>query len=55
MTETSPIFTPLQLRALLLDNRIVLAPMAQYRATEGIANEWHFVHYAERAKGGAGL
>lgn len=55
MTETSPIFTPLQLRALLLDNRIALAPMAQYRATEGIANEWHFVHYAERAKGGAGL
>jgi anthraniloyl-CoA monooxygenase len=29
--------------------------MAQYRAKDGTPNEWHFVHYAERAKGGAGL
>jgi anthraniloyl-CoA monooxygenase len=29
--------------------------MAQYKATDGIPNDWHFVHYAERAKGGAAL
>ena len=32
-----------------------VSPMAQYRAIDGTPNDWHFVHYAERAKGGAGL
>jgi anthraniloyl-CoA monooxygenase len=38
-----------------LDNRIVVSPMAQYKAVDGCPTDWHFVHYAERAKGGAGL
>lgn len=51
----APMFTPLQLRGLRLENRVVVAPMAQYRAVDGAPGDWHFVHYAERAKGGAGL
>jgi 2,4-dienoyl-CoA reductase-like NADH-dependent reductase (Old Yellow Enzyme family) len=38
-----------------LKNRIVVSPMAQYKAVDGCPTDWHFVHYAERAKGGAGL
>jgi anthraniloyl-CoA monooxygenase len=48
-------FTPFRLRQLRLKNRIVVSPMAQYRAVDGTPTDWHFVHYAERAKGGAGL
>ena len=50
-----PMFTPFRLRDLRLENRIVVSPMAQYRAVDGTPKDWHFVHYAERAKGGAGL
>jgi len=50
-----PMFTPFRLRQLELKNRIVVSPMAQYRAVDGTPTDWHFVHYAERAKGGAGL
>ena len=38
-----------------LKNRIVVSPMAQYRAVDGTPTDWHLVHLAERAKGGAGL
>ena len=38
-----------------LKNRIVVSPIAQYRAVNGCPTDWHLVHYAERAKGGAGL
>jgi anthraniloyl-CoA monooxygenase len=51
----APMFTPFQLRGMTLENRVVVSPMAQYRAVEGVPGDWHFVHYAERAKGGAGL
>ncbi|MBO0742231.1 MAG: bifunctional salicylyl-CoA 5-hydroxylase/oxidoreductase [Hyphomicrobiaceae bacterium] len=50
-----PMFTPFRLRDLNLKNRVVVSPMAQYRAVEGTPTDWHLVHYAERAKGGAGL
>jgi len=50
-----PMFVPLKVRDLELANRICVSPMAQYRATDGLPNDWHFVHYAERAKGGAGM
>ncbi len=50
-----PMFAPFRLRQLSLKNRIVVSPMAQYRAVDGAPTDWHFVHYAERAKGGAGL
>ncbi len=51
----APMFAPFQLRDMALKNRIVVSPMAQYKAKDGCPNDWHFVHYAERAKGGAGL
>jgi len=50
-----PMFVPLRVRGLELKNRVVVSPMAQYRAIDGMPTDWHFVHYAERAKGGAGL
>jgi anthraniloyl-CoA monooxygenase len=54
-TARPPMFTPFRLRQLELKNRVVVSPMAQYRAVDGTPTDWHFVHYAERAKGGAGL
>jgi anthraniloyl-CoA monooxygenase len=50
-----PMFVPFRARGIELANRVCVSPMAQYRAVNGTPNEWHFVHYAERAKGGAGL
>jgi anthraniloyl-CoA monooxygenase len=50
-----PMFVPLRVRGIELKNRVVVSPMAQYRAVDGNPTDWHFVHYAERAKGGAGL
>jgi anthraniloyl-CoA monooxygenase len=50
-----PMFVPLKVRDLELTNRVCVSPMAQYRAADGLPNDWHFVHYAERAKGGAGM
>ena len=51
----TPMFAPFQLRGMRLENRIVVSPMAQYKAVDGVPGDWHFAHYAERAKGGAGL
>ncbi|NMD24696.1 MAG: bifunctional salicylyl-CoA 5-hydroxylase/oxidoreductase, partial [Actinobacteria bacterium] len=51
----APMFAPFRLREMQLVNRVVVSPMAQYRAVHGCPTDWHFVHYAERAKGGAGL
>ncbi|HQU69135.1 MAG TPA: bifunctional salicylyl-CoA 5-hydroxylase/oxidoreductase [Albidovulum sp.] len=50
-----PMFAPFKLRGMELKNRIVLSPMAQYKAVDGSPTGWHFAHYAERAKGGAAL
>lgn len=50
-----PMFAPFKLRDMQLENRVVVSPMAQYKAVDGCPTDWHFVHYAERAKGGAGL
>jgi 2,4-dienoyl-CoA reductase-like NADH-dependent reductase (Old Yellow Enzyme family) len=49
------LFTPLTLRGLSLRNRMVLSPMCQYSARDGLPSAWHFLHYTERAKGGVGL
>ena len=51
----APMFAPFRLRDMSLINRVVVSPMAQYKAVDGCPTDWHFVHYAERAKGGAGL
>ena len=50
-----PMFTPFRLREMHLKNRVVVSPMAQYKAVDGTPTDWHLVHLAERAKGGAGL
>jgi 2,4-dienoyl-CoA reductase-like NADH-dependent reductase (Old Yellow Enzyme family) len=49
------LFEPFTLRGLTLANRIVVSPMCQYSSFDGLANDWHFVHLASRAIGGAGL
>lgn len=49
------LFSPIKLRSLALKNRIVLSPMQQYSAKNGIPNNWHLVHLGSRAVGGAGL
>lgn len=49
------LFTQFQLRNLILKNRIVLSPMQQYSAKDGIPGPWHLVHLGSRAVGGAGL
>lgn len=51
----APIFTPFTLRGMTLANRIVVSPMCQYSATDGIPDDWHLVHLGSRAIGGAGL
>ncbi|ABR50409.1 NADH:flavin oxidoreductase/NADH oxidase [Alkaliphilus metalliredigens QYMF] len=52
----SALFSPFTLKDLTLKNRIVMAPMCQYSASEtGYANQWHQVHYVSRAVGGVGL
>jgi anthraniloyl-CoA monooxygenase len=50
-----PMFLPFKLRGLTLANRVVVSPMAQYCATDGMPDDWHLVHYGHRALGGAGL
>lgn len=51
----APMFAPYKMRDMELANRIVVSPMAQYKAVEGCPTDWHLIHYGERAKGGAGL
>lgn len=51
----TPMFAPFRLRDMKLGNRVVVSPMAQYKAVDGCPTDWHFAHYAERAKGGAGM
>lgn len=51
----APMFAPYRLRDMELSNRVVVSPMAQYKAVDGCPTDWHLVHYGERAKGGAGL
>jgi 2,4-dienoyl-CoA reductase-like NADH-dependent reductase (Old Yellow Enzyme family) len=49
------LFDPLAIRDITFANRVFVSPMCQYSSTDGYANDWHFVHLASRAVGGAGL
>ena len=49
------LLSPLKLRGVTLRNRIVMSPMCQYSAEEGLASDWHLVHLGSRAAGGAAL
>ncbi|MFC5525124.1 NADH:flavin oxidoreductase/NADH oxidase [Rhodanobacter ginsengisoli] len=48
------LFEPLTQRSLTLRNRLVVSPMCEYSAVEGVPNDWHLVHLGSRAVGGAG-
>jgi len=50
-----PMFAPFKLREMEVMNRVTVSPMAMYSAVDGVPNDFHFVHYGERALGGAGL
>lgn len=49
------LLSPLAIRGVTLRNRIVMSPMCQYSASEGMANDWHLVHLGSRAAGGVAL
>src|SRR5262245_48874437 len=49
------LFSPLTIRGVTLRNRVVVSPMCQYCATDGMPDDWHLVHLGSRAAGGAGL
>ena len=51
----SRLFQPLTQRSLTFRNRLVLSPMCQYSATDGLPNDWHLVHLGSRAVGGAAV
>lgn len=51
----SALFSPLTMRGLTLDNRIVVSPMCQYSAVDGTAQDWHLVHLGQFAMSGVGL
>ncbi|HET7040114.1 MAG TPA: bifunctional salicylyl-CoA 5-hydroxylase/oxidoreductase, partial [Gemmatimonadales bacterium] len=55
VTVRPPMFNPLLLRGLRLENRVVVSPMCQYIAQDGTPGDWHLVHLGSRAMGGAGL
>src|SRR6476469_7073099 len=49
------LLSPLTIRGVTFRNRIVMSPMCQYSAQEGMANDWHLVHLGSRASGGVSL
>jgi len=53
--KNPPAFSTYLLRKMHLQNRIVMAPMEQYSAENGLISDWHLVHYGSRAIGGVGL
>lgn len=55
MIATPLLFTPLALRGVTAANRIVISPMCQYSADDGLANDWHFAHLAKFGMGKAGI
>jgi len=52
---TPALLSPIELRGLRVDNRIVVSPMCQYSAEEGSATDWHLMHLGQFAISGAGL
>jgi anthraniloyl-CoA monooxygenase len=54
-SRPTPMFTPFKLREMVVKNRVVVSPMDQYSAIDGVPNDWHYIHYTSRALGGAGL
>jgi anthraniloyl-CoA monooxygenase len=55
LAPTPPMFTPYSRRSVTLKNRVVVSPMAQYSAHDGVPGDFHLVHLGARAMGGAGM
>jgi 2,4-dienoyl-CoA reductase-like NADH-dependent reductase (Old Yellow Enzyme family) len=55
MPHTPLLFQPISFRSVTARNRIVVSPMCQYSATEGLGDDWHIQHLGARALGGAGI
>src|SRR5512140_3086080 len=51
----SALFSPIKLRGLTLKNRLVVSPMCQYSADDGVATDWHFTHINNLALSGAAM
>src|SRR5580692_4853302 len=51
----SALFSEFRLKTITLKNRIVVSPMCQYSADDGVPNDWHLAHLGARAVGGAAL
>jgi 2,4-dienoyl-CoA reductase-like NADH-dependent reductase (Old Yellow Enzyme family) len=51
----SALFSPITLRGLTLKNRIMVSPMCQYSAEDGVATDWHFTHINNLALSGAAM
>jgi len=51
----SALFSPIKLADLTLSNRIVVSPMCQYSADDGVGNDWHMTHLGSLANSGAAL
>lgn len=54
MSKTN-LFSPFEIGDLTLRNRIVIAPMCQYSATDGQMSDWHLMHLGNLASSGAGI
>ena len=52
---TPLLFEPITFRSVTARNRIVVAPMCQYSANDGLGDDWHIQHLGARAMGGAGI
>jgi 2,4-dienoyl-CoA reductase-like NADH-dependent reductase (Old Yellow Enzyme family) len=52
---TSALFSPIKLADLELANRVVVSPMCQYSADDGVGNDWHMTHLGMLANSGAGM
>ncbi len=51
----SQLFSPIALRGVTLENRVMVSPMCQYQAEDGCATDWHKLHLGQFAMGGNGM
>ena len=49
-----PLFSSFKIKSKSFRNRIVLSPMCQYKAKDGVISDWHFQHYSRFAFSGLG-
>ena len=52
---SSALFSPIRLADIEFANRIVVSPMCQYSADDGVASDWHTTHLGMLANSGAAL